>query len=353
MAIMADTQVKDDHTNQIFVFIHGTASCSLTFFDIMKQLASSDVGVAHSRSKCIAIDLPNFGISGLMDDIIYDDDDDDSLANRKCCERYADIIGHTLQQLGILEKAVIVAHSLGGFLSIYLAHRFPIKKLVLLNPAGILPTLGEYGYYWALFFKAGLPTTLFQHPYLNPRRLLQWYKRSDCDCARKKTEFWLSFFENPSNQGHRILSRFITLKLYYSYWNTPMFLYLMDVYRKVPTLVCFGVNDTICPSHIGVFLNELTRGEIMNHSIRDANHNPCENIEMMVEILEENIPTKENNDIYKTTGSRPRPRPRVTPKCRNGYSYPSLAKTRETLARVYEYLLTHTTYCPPHSASLP
>jgi hypothetical protein len=40
----------------------------------------------------------------------------------------------------------------------------PSKKLVMLNPAGILPTLGEYGYYWAIFFKTGLPTKVFQLP---------------------------------------------------------------------------------------------------------------------------------------------------------------------------------------------
>jgi hypothetical protein len=34
-------------------------------------------------------------------------------------------------QMEIVEKTILVSHILGGFLSIYVANRFPIKKLVL------------------------------------------------------------------------------------------------------------------------------------------------------------------------------------------------------------------------------
>jgi pimeloyl-ACP methyl ester carboxylesterase len=131
----------------VLVFIHGTASSSATFFDTMKALPTT--------MKCVAIDLPTFGISGHIDPERYS-------TNENLCIAYAGVIGHTLHTLEILDQTILVAHSLGGFLSIYVADRFPIKKLVLLNPAGILPTLGVWGYYWAIFFKAGLPTTAFQ-----------------------------------------------------------------------------------------------------------------------------------------------------------------------------------------------
>lgn len=159
-----DNDISNQTEKEVFVFIHGTASCSITFLDMMKAMAKN-------HNECIAIDLPNFGISGSFESKWLSSP---QITNYEVCERYADIIGYTLQSLGIIKRSVLVAHSLGGFFSIYVAHRFPIKKLVMLNPAGILPTLGEYGYYWALFFKLGLPTTLFQTPIVGLRRLLKW-----------------------------------------------------------------------------------------------------------------------------------------------------------------------------------
>ena len=324
-----------DVSADVLVFIHGTASSSVVFFDVMKKLPRNQ--------KCVTIDLPNFGISGRIDLDKYP-------TNQELCQCYSDIIGHTLQKLGIVEHTVLVAHSLGGFLSVYVADRFPIKKLVLLNPAGILPTLGEYGYYWGVFFKAGLPSSLFHLPLVS-RELLAYMWRSwatTTTTTTTTTEFWISLFANPDNDGHRVLQRLITIYPFYSYWNTPAFTTLMDVYKKVPTTICFGEDDTIIPYHIGDFLSRLTRGEIIIHKIHNANHNPCANIERIVEVL-----GSVNNDTecgyVKTRRRRHRNRQKCDGLCR-GYSYHSLAKTNDSFERVYEYLLTHTTYCPPHSA---
>jgi hypothetical protein len=155
-----------------------------------------------------------------------------------------------------------------------------------------------------------------------------------------KTDFWLSFFANPANEGHRILQRLITLKPFYSYWNTPAIMTLMDVYRKAPTTVCFGVDDTICPSHIGAFLRRLTQGEIRIHNIQNANHNPCVNIESMVKVL---VDTYNDTTDMKTE----RTRRKVSDdkrKTRNhrGYSYLLLEKTQTSFQNVYNYILTNT-----------
>ncbi len=324
------TDTASDVSSDVLVFIHGTASSSVVFFDVMKKLPRNQ--------KCVAIDLPNFGISGRIDLDKYP-------TNHELCAHYSDIIGHTLQKLGIVEQTVLVAHSLGGFLSVYVADRFPIKKLVLLNPAGILPTLGEYGYYWGMFFKAGLPSSLFHLPLVSCELLA-------CICRLRATtttttEFWISLFANPDNDGHRVLQRLITLRPFYSYWNTPAFTTLMDVYKKIPTTICFGVDDTIIPYHIGEFLSRLTQGEIIIHKIHNANHNPCDNIERIVDVL-----GSVNNDTECGYSKTRRHRHRCDEICR-GYSYHSLTKTNDSFERIYEYLLKHTTYCPPHSASLP
>ena len=323
-----DTTATTDPSTDVLVFIHGTASSSATFFDTMKALPPT--------VKCVAIDLPTFGISGHIDVERYP-------TNEKMCIGYADVIGHTLHRMEIINQTILVAHSLGGFLSIYVADRFPIKKLVMLNPAGILPTLGEYGYYWAIFFKTGLPTKVFHLPLISPEVLVRLGKLLFGD-GSIKTDFWLSFFANPANEGHRILQRLITLTPFYSYWNTPAIMTLMDVYKKVPTSVCFGVEDTICPSHIGAFLSTLTRGEIMIHNIENANHNPCVNTGCMVKIL---VDLYDGNAMKREKSWRKVAADNNKSKSRSlrdyrGYSYPLLGKTQESFQNVYDYILTTT-----------
>ena len=333
-----DTTATTDPSTDVLVFIHGTASSSATFFDTMKALPPT--------VKCVAIDLPTFGISGHIDVERYP-------TNEKMCIGYADVIGHTLHRMEIINQTILVAHSLGGVLSIYVADRFPIKKLVMLNPAGILPTLGKYGYYWAIFFKTGLPTKVFHLPMVSPEVLVRLGKLLFGD-GSIKTDFWLSFFANPANEGHRILQRLITLTPFYSYWNTPAIMTLMDVYKKVPTSVCFGVEDTICPSHIGAFLSTLTRGEIMIHNIENANHNPCVNTGCMVKILVDTYHGNATNreKSWRKVADNNKRKSRSSRDCR-GYSYPLLGKTQESFQNVYDYILTHTTYYPPHSESPP
>jgi len=326
--------IKDATTtdaSDVFVFIHGTASSSATFFDTMKALPST--------MKCVAIDLPTFGISGHIDIDIYP-------TNEKMCTGYADVIGHTLHQLEIVHETILVAHSLGGFLSIYVADRFPIKKLVLLNPAGILPTLGVWGYYWALFFKTGLPTSALHFPMVSPELLiylgrwwwLGWSHMFD-PSSNITTEFWFSFYANKNNEGHRIVQRLITLRPFYSFWNTPAITKLMDVYKNAPTSICFGVSDTVCPSHIGSFLRQLTRDEIIIHNIQNTNHNPCTNIASMVEFLvsiSNNTFTKTPKSWRKISGGKLKKH-----NFHLGYSYHSLQKTQDSIQNVYDYLLTH------------
>jgi len=321
----ADHAASDADDDDVIVFIHGTASSSVIFFDVMKELPT--------RQKCVAIDLPNFGISGHIDTEQYK-------TNQELCEYYADVIGNTLQVLNIVKKTILVAHSLGGFLSIYAADRFPIKKLVLLNPAGILPTLGEWGYYWGLFFKVGMPTTAFHLPLVSRRGLVNMGATIYGGCSDNDiiTNFWLYFYSNPRNEGHRILQRMITIRPFYSYWNTPALTTLMDVYKKVHTSICFGEADTIIPSHIGGFIDQLTQGEIMIHIVKNASHNPCVNIDCIVYFLSSIINGTSavvvRHNWHKTI------RPNNKQSANRGFSYHSLAKTKDSFQRIYAYLLS-------------
>jgi len=161
-----------------------------------------------------------------------------------------------------------------------------------------------------------------------------------CGLNGVTTEFWLSFFTNNENNGHEILQRLITLRPFYSYWNTPAINTLLDVYKKVPTHICFGEDDTIIPSHIGEFLDELTGGEIMIHNIKNASHNPCCNIECFLKYI----------CAVRTGGAAPPPLPNKT-KWRNkninkqsgcrGYSYHCLKETNKSIQNIYNYIITN------------
>jgi len=315
--------IHRDH-DDVFVFIHGTASSSVTFFDVMDQMPSN--------VKCVAIDLPSFGISGDVDIDMYP-------TNKELCIHYANVIGQTLQKMDILHKTTLVGHSLGGFFSIHVAARYAIKNLVLLNPAGILPTLGVWGYYWAIFFKLGLPTTIFDLPLISRngmKRIITTIFHDDS----LLTQFWLSFYSNPRNKGHQILQRVITFTPCYSYWNTPSFPTLTDVYKKIPTTVCFGVKDTISPSHIGYFLKYVSCGQIMIHNIHDANHNPCVNTAEMTKLLKSILTNQHEGTVGITIH---KPNNMTFHRGCKGYSYPSLTKTQRSIDQIYKYILTNIT----------
>ena len=313
------------HDDDVFVFIHGTTSASVTFFDIMKQLPS-DV-------KCIAIDLPSFGVSGDIDLDIYP-------TNEDMCICYANVIGQTLQKFNILHKTTLVGYSLGGFLSIYVAAKYAIKNLVLLTPCGILPTLGVWGYYWSIFFNLGLPTTIFNLPLISRNGMIHIMNVIFNDNSNL-TKFWLSFYSNPCNNGHKIIQKVTTFTPRYSYWNTPTFPLLIELCKKIPTTICFGLKDTICPPHIGSFLKEVSCGKIMIHNIPDANHNQCVNSPEMTKILKYILDNPDEGTNNITT--IPKSNNTMNHICCKGYSYPSLSKTQNTINTVYKYLLNNTT----------
>merc|ERR1719401_1540179 len=71
---------------------------------------------------------------------------------------YADWLANYISALG-LSKPIVVATSISGFFAIKFSKKSPtlLSKLILVDPAGMYPTLGAEGYYFAWFFKLGIP----------------------------------------------------------------------------------------------------------------------------------------------------------------------------------------------------
>ena len=248
---------------QTVIFVHGTASCSATFFDVMKK--------CPDYVTCIAIDLPKFGIS--------DDLSINGVSNSEICLAFAEIIAAAITSLHA-HDVVLVGHSLGGMICVTVAHKHPslVRKLILLDPAGLLPTLGVYGYYWAVFFKLGIPSSIAKYRIfqvlLSPVATL-FFDHS------VTSKFWRKFISCKHATGHEILQRFITLRPFHAFWNTPVIARLLDI--SCPVFLCYGSDDTIIPSHMGSFFQELTGGVIQTHVITGAFHSPWSSLEVFME----------------------------------------------------------------------
>ncbi len=241
------------------VFVHGTLSSSATFFEIMKR--------CPPNTKCIAIDLPKFGIS--------DSFSITGIPNITVCDAFADVIASVVSTLGN-HQVFLVGHSLGAMFCVSVAHKYPalVKSLLLLSPAGLIPTLGVHGYYWALFFKLGAPSSLADSWFFRFMfKPVAFFVFDDSFIS----QFWCNFVRNRHATGHELLQNFITMRPFHAYWNTPVISRLLLLNCKVD--ICFGSADTIIPPHMGPFFEELTSGNFQHHVIADAFHSPWSSIE--------------------------------------------------------------------------
>ncbi len=97
------------------VFVHGLGACWQTWLENLPFFARDH--------RCVALDLPGFGASG-------------PVGGDVSIERYARTVWALCEELGI-EQAVVVGNSMGGFIALELALRFPdlVERLVLVSPA--------------------------------------------------------------------------------------------------------------------------------------------------------------------------------------------------------------------------
>jgi pimeloyl-ACP methyl ester carboxylesterase/CRP-like cAMP-binding protein len=99
----------------VAILIHGWSSSWFTWKPILPSLSK--------RYRCIAIDLPGFGMSPAPDE-------------RPTIAGYAELVAQIIMKFS--DRAVLVlGHSMGGQIAATLALRYPVlvDKLVLLNPA--------------------------------------------------------------------------------------------------------------------------------------------------------------------------------------------------------------------------
>lgn len=108
--------VEDSGTGPVVVMIHGIASSSVTFQNVLPLI--------RDRHRCITIDLLGFGASPMMDDCDY------TLAD------HTEAVHQTVRRLRLREPFVLVGHSMGALIAARYGalHPAEIAKIVMVSP---------------------------------------------------------------------------------------------------------------------------------------------------------------------------------------------------------------------------
>lgn len=196
------------------VLIHGWGGSSKSFTPIHKHL--------ESNFKTYSIDLPGFGYS---DQPNYPWSTND----------YADYIKEFFKIMGI-ENPIVIAHSFGGKIAIRLAADSFVKKLVLVNSAGIKSRrslkyyIKVYCFKIAVFFLRAPIIKLFTAGLLE----------------RMRTRFGSEDYKNASVIMRQVLVKSV---------NEDLKHLLSEI--KCPTLLVWGEQDTATPIKDAYIMNKI------------------------------------------------------------------------------------------------
>lgn len=169
------------------LFVHGIGSSAAM---VLSSPAAQALRAQHHD--LYAMDMP--GLVGVVSSSSSSSSADNAfvaMSADECLAAYAavfdQVLGHIIASAAAASAPIIVAHSLGAFLvsETFLGRRCCGRRrhkpsgLVLVSPAGVLPTLGPFGPLWALFFRLGLPGAVL----------------------RPIAQLWLLFFFQPTATG--------------------------------------------------------------------------------------------------------------------------------------------------------
>ena len=241
----------------VAVLVHGVLGSSASFGTCMRELSLGDF------DEVWAVDLPGFGRTHwpLSSDPL---------------SLWVEFLRLFMDAVCAKHATVLVGHSLGGFVAAHFALKYPqrVGRLVLVSPAGMLPTLGGAGFYWAHAFHApllglvrSLARVLGGLPFL-------------LSCSGT-WQYWFAVIAHPLGWGDRAVASFIEASWTRARWTRPFFDHLSSV--AVPVVTVFGEQDPLTPMHQGVLLRH-THG-IPCAVVANAGHVPlgcaevCETIQ--------------------------------------------------------------------------
>lgn len=256
---IVDMHVLHVHSNKeaapVLILIHGAAASSLSFADTMDALAATfDLYV---------VDLPGFGrshVNATFEDVssMYEDTTD----------FHCDVVYEFLKTLKT-KRVYLCGHSFGAYVCVRFCKRFPtlIVGLILINPAGIFPTLGGLGMYWACVFRFSIPNA--------GRRFGRLGYVTATYALRNSPEasYWYYVLAHPRGFGDSFVREKVTFHYFWAYWNQPVF----DSFDgfTFPIRLIYGEDDTIMPAHQGMVLRQIHGYEL--RLIENYGHSPIDN----------------------------------------------------------------------------
>ncbi|MCH5228754.1 MAG: alpha/beta hydrolase [Muribaculaceae bacterium] len=196
----SDNEVSGDPV----VILHGWGCDHTTVRSISKIL--------DSGMRVISIDLPGFGKSDEPEEVWGTED-------------YADLVWSMVENLN-LKNPSFIGHSFGGRTSISIASRYPVKKLVLVDSAGITPVRTIRYYYKVYSYK------------MIKRLILSLYgeKRGRVKLEKQLQKRGSSDYNSSTPKMRAIMSRCV---------NEDLQKIMPAI--KAPTLLIWGENDTATP----------------------------------------------------------------------------------------------------------
>lgn len=232
------------------LLLHGSTGSSMSFVEILADLSP--------RYNVYVLDLPGFGRSHV--DISFEE------LVEFFPERIDLLFASVLRFIDFvrLPRVILCGHSFGAFVAVHFALKFPerVSRLVALSPAGLLPTMGPWSMYWAIFFKFGLG---------HASRSLGKVGLFLGDLAFRSpgaARYWFFLLSHPQCIGDRFVAEYISLSLTHAAWTAPLLPRLGDLRCEVGFV--YGEFDTIVHVDEAKLIEQVF--DIPTYIVADSGH---------------------------------------------------------------------------------
>ena len=250
-----------DHDKESIVYIHGANDSSvntLILTGLLREILDSD-----RYNAIYGIDLPGFGRSTC------------SVSQKLTNDVVEELISESIRQficINKIEKVYLLGHSFGGYHVVNFGYKYPnlVNKLMIVNAAGLLPTLGSDGMYMAYLFSWGIPGA--QYRLLGNLGLFIHYTMYQLFRAPLKDYYIYQLLGSPDNFGYNLVGSYITKDGVQAYWNKPNYHKFLQL--KIPVAICYGEIDTIMPVHQGIVMSCLIKNSCPIYVIQNSWHIP-------------------------------------------------------------------------------
>ena len=248
------------------LMVHGYGGNCMSFIKMTDYLTP--------KYNLYMIDLPGFGRSGTSDKLQSGDID-------TILDLYSDLLKEYILQI---DKSILVfGHSLGAYISIHMVNKYPkiVKKMILLNPAGILPVNQTSVYkYSTWMFKYDIPGSIFRYV-SNNKPLYKLLLGTNRISLHKIYKAML--FSSPTYTS--ITKAFIQVETIngciHVICKRPMLAQLSSL--TIPIRLIYGKKDLIVDKNDGEYIHKLT--DIPVYTINNLGHNIKSNYDGIEELV--------------------------------------------------------------------